>query len=342
MLNSDEYAIPIGSEILVTGANGYIASHVIDILLKMGYMVRGTVRAEKPWLDQYFSEKYGDSVYKSVIIPAFDDVDALREALKDVSGVIHIAMDVTFTSDDPAAVIPWVKRAIGSLLELSAEAKTVKRFVLTSSNSAAHMPTPDVYVRIDENTWNETSAKAMLDESTPPEKKGYHVYATAKTEAERSAWEWVKNNRPEFEFNSVLPDGNYGRILHPEIFGSTMGWLRNVLKGDDGIMRRFPPQWYINVEDTARLHVAALLSPEFKNERIFAFAAPFTWTEIIGILRKLRPDNTLIPDAPENEGRDISEVVLAPRAEQLLKDFFGRPGWVSLEQSILEGLEGME
>ena len=58
------------------------------------------------------------------------------------------------------------------------------------------------------DTWNETSYKTAWDESTPPEKKGYHVYAAAKTEAERSAWEWVKQNRPGFVFNSVLPDGN--------------------------------------------------------------------------------------------------------------------------------------
>ncbi|KAH8432832.1 uncharacterized protein LDX57_010461 [Aspergillus melleus] len=340
MMNSDKYAIPVDSVVMVTGANGYIASHVINILLQLGYRVRGTVRTEKPWLDKYFHERYGDGVYESVVVPALDDPVSLSEAMEGVSGIVHIAMDLSFGSDPSA--LTWVKQATESMLKLAEDKKTVKRFVLTSSNSAAHFPTPNVPVRIDQNTWNETSYKAAWDESTPPEKKGYHVYAAAKTEAERSAWEWVKQNRPGFVFNSVLPDGNYGRILLPEIFGSTMGSLRNVLKGDDTIMRRFQPQWYINVEDTARLHVVALLNPDVKGERIFAFAAPFTWIEIIGILRKLRPDNTLIPDAREDEGEDISDVVLAPRAEQLLRDFFDRPGWVGLEQSIEEGLEGME
>lgn len=49
-----------------------------------------------------------------------------------------------------------------------------------------------------------------------------------------------------------------------------------------------------------------------------------------------------MPDPPENEGRDISEVVLAPRAEQLLKEFFDQSGWIGLEKSIEEGLEGMD
>lgn len=96
----------------------------------------------------------------------------------------------------------------------------------------------------------------------------------------------------------------------------------------------------MNVEDVARLHVVGLLSPNVKGERIFAFASPFNWTEIIGVLRKLRPGNKLIPDPPANEGRDLSDIVLARRAEQLLRDFFGQPGWVGMEESIAGGIKG--
>ena len=37
-------ALPKGSRILVTGINGYIASHVGDQLMSQGYTVRGTAR----------------------------------------------------------------------------------------------------------------------------------------------------------------------------------------------------------------------------------------------------------------------------------------------------------
>ena len=33
------------SEVLVTGASGYIATHIVRILLEEGYRVRGTVRS---------------------------------------------------------------------------------------------------------------------------------------------------------------------------------------------------------------------------------------------------------------------------------------------------------
>lgn len=98
----------------------------------------------------------------------------------------------------------------------------------------------------------------------------------------------------------------------------------------------------MNVRDSARLHVIALLDPNVQSERIFALAAPFNWTEIIGILRKLRPQNMLIPDPQENEGRDLSEIVPRQRAEQLLQEFFGRPGWTSLEETIATGIADLE
>lgn len=101
-------------------------------------------------------------------------------------------------------------------------------------------------------------------------------------------------------------------------------------------------EWFVNVEDTARLHVVALLSPAVKGERIFAFASAFNWTDIINILKKLRPNNHLIPEPPANEGRDLSDIVLSRRAEDLLREFFGQPGWIGLERSIAEGIEGIE
>jgi len=61
-----------------------------------------------------------------------------------------------------------------------------------------------------------------------------------------------------------------------------------------------------------------------------------------GILHKLRPQNKRIPNAPENEGRDLSDVKPSKRAEQLLRSFFGRPGWTSLEESIAAGVEDLE
>lgn len=100
-------------------------------------------------------------------------------------------------------------------------------------------------------------------------------------------------------------------------------------------------EWYVDVRDTARLHVVALLEPTVENERIFAFASPHNLTDVIRILRKHRPQSR-IPHPPIGEARDLSDVKPSMRAEKLLRDFFGQSGWISLEKSLVDGIFGYE
>jgi hypothetical protein len=99
----------------------------------------------------------------------------------------------------------------------------------------------------------------------------------------------------------------------------------------------------VDVRDTARLHIAALLDPTVHSERLFAFAGPYNWNDVIDILKKLRPENKKIPTAPEGEGRDLSDVYKASkRAEQLIRSFFGVKGWISLEDSLAAGIADLK
>ena len=94
----------------------------------------------------------------------------------------------------------------------------------------------------------------------------------------------------------------------------------------------------INVKDTARLHVAALLAPDVESERILAFAYPFNWNDILAILRKLYPDKQF-PNDIEDEPRDLSKLDNS-RGATLLKAF-GRSGFTGLEESIRENTAGL-
>jgi uncharacterized protein YbjT (DUF2867 family) len=88
------YALPPGSRILVTGANGYIATHVVDLLLKRGYRVRGQVRQPRPWLDEFFQGRYG-GLFEPVVLPDLEDQKAVSSVLEDVSGLMLIVRDGT-------------------------------------------------------------------------------------------------------------------------------------------------------------------------------------------------------------------------------------------------------
>ncbi|KAL4879882.1 NAD dependent epimerase/dehydratase [Aspergillus karnatakaensis] len=337
------YILPTDATVLVTGANGFIASHTVDKLLEQGYKVRGTVRNPKPWLNQFFEDKYGKGRFETVIVSDFSNAQCIYDALHGVSGVIHMVGDLSL-STDPNAVIPWVKGAVRTVLEVAIKHSTIRRVVLTSSARACYTPgwAGTSGLTVDENTWNDAAIKAAWDPATPEKEKAYTVYSASKAEAERLAWKWVEENQPHFEFNAVLPDFNVGRTLHPEIFGSTMGYIRTFLQGNPGVFSMAPPKWYVDVEDVARLHLIALLGEKVKSQRIFGFAGSRNWTDYIEALRKLRPNNRLIPDPPKNEGRDGATILPASKAEALLGEFFGRKGWTSFEDSLSAGIEGLD
>ncbi|EKV06512.1 NADPH-dependent methylglyoxal reductase (D-lactaldehyde dehydrogenase, putative) [Penicillium digitatum PHI26] len=333
------FYLPRGSQILVTGANGFIGSNVIHGLLELGFRVRGTVRSPKPWLDEMFRDRFGRDSYESVILANFEDVETLYKVMDGVSGVAHVASDVTLNSN-PEEVVPWVVRATHNVLEAASRHSDIKRVVLTSSAVAVLFAEPNkegIVVR--EDSWNDEAVEQAYNPDTPEHMKGMFSYAASKTEGEKAAWRWMEKNKPNFQFNTVLPFFTIGRILHENIPGSTSGWVSGLAKGDKRIFEVFVPQYFCDVIDIARLHAAALLDPNTISRRLFGYAAPVNLTDIISIVRKLLPNNSLIPDPPVDDGRDRSEVIPAKEAERLLREFCGRKGWTSLEDSIAQGLE---
>lgn len=77
-------AIPKDSIVLVTGATGYIGSHVADQFLEAGYRVRGTTRSvdKAAALEKLWSEKYGSDKVEFVEIKDMAKEGAFDEAVK--------------------------------------------------------------------------------------------------------------------------------------------------------------------------------------------------------------------------------------------------------------------
>ncbi|KAH8811040.1 hypothetical protein F5884DRAFT_830951 [Xylogone sp. PMI_703] len=344
-MSNPNRSIAQGATILVTGASGFIASHIVDNLLADGYKIVGTTRSEKPWLEEFFEKRHGKDKFRSVIIPSLRDSSIWDQYMKDVEGIIHAASDLSY-NPNAQEVIPDMIAINLSILEAAARSSSVKRVVYTSSATAAfpHMlnPADNREMIVNTDTWNDESVRQAWDAETPLEVKGGAVYVASKVEAERAAWKWVEDHKPNFVFNSVLPNMNFGEMLIPEKQMSSMGVTRFLMAGNDLAIKMIPPQWYIDVKDDARLHAIALLDPEVSSERVFACAAPFTWTEVLQVLRSLRPKNDTLPSPPEGEGKVLIKVLPSQRAEQLLQKFYGRKGWTSLEDTLAAGISGLE
>lgn len=68
MSEPTDRVVPRDSIVLVTGANGFLGSHISDQFLHHGYRVRGTVRnlEKNAWLEKHFEEKYGAGRFELV------------------------------------------------------------------------------------------------------------------------------------------------------------------------------------------------------------------------------------------------------------------------------------
>lgn len=351
---SEDLAVPRGSVVIVTGANGYIGSNVVDQLLLLGYRVRGTVRKldKSKWMQPLLDGKYGAGNFELVEVPDMAAPGAFDEVVKGASGFVHVATPV-MQSFDPNEAVPMVVNGILHVLQACCKESGIKRVVMTSSSTAAASPEPNKVFTMDEKTWNTTAVEAAW---APPPYEGLQrrldVYSASKTQSEQAAWKFMEEQKPGFVFNTVLPNANIGNILSVEHQGypSTAGWIRALWDGFEGNkdLQYNPPrelnrglwvdqsltggaEYYINVQDNARVHVGALIFPDVQGERLFSFAYPFTWNDILGIFRKLYPEGKFIDNIPDL-GRDLSKVSNG-RAEELVKRM-GRPGWESLEASV--------
>ena len=77
-------AIPKGSTVLITGVNGYIASHVADQVIAAGYRVRGTVRskAKGELMTEVYEKRHGPGKFESIVVPDMAVAHAFDDAVK--------------------------------------------------------------------------------------------------------------------------------------------------------------------------------------------------------------------------------------------------------------------
>ncbi|OBT65023.1 hypothetical protein VE03_05213 [Pseudogymnoascus sp. 23342-1-I1] len=345
MFEKHEPVLTPGETIIaVTGVSGFVGSHVADQLLDAGYVVRGIMRdgSKNEWASQFFTQKYGPEKFELVTIPRFDEPGAFDATLQGVSGVIHVASNMTFRPD-PHEVIPPTVASTLALLEAASKHESIKRFVLSSSCATVASPEPGVDRVIDKDTWNDSAIEQAW--APPPYNplRGFSVHAASKAQSERDAWQWYHRHKPHFTLNTVLPAMNFGRSLVLEHQGhpSTSGLIAALFNNDAERLRlvlnvyiftQTSQHFCLSVEDNERLHIAALLHPDVSNERVFAYGQPYTWRGMQRLLQKLYPEKAFTPDMADAV-LDGSQIGLAPRTLGLLQDL-GRDGWTGLEEIV--------
>ncbi|GAA5855692.1 hypothetical protein JCM3766R1_003193, partial [Sporobolomyces carnicolor] len=236
--------LPKGSLVLVTGANGFIASHLVEQLLALGYKVRGTTRSAHKL--ENLANKWNKKYPHSFEIAEVKDITvdgAYDQAIKDVAGVAHVASNVSFSPKYDEVVHDAVE---STLVALRAAHKTpsVKRFVLTSSVVAVATPdsSREKGLRVGRDVYNHKTieiAKSLPDDDPT---KGAYVYGASKTQGELAAWQFIKENKPSFDFSAVQPAFCIGEILDADSqSGSTAGFTRDLFTGKSDLVLHLVP-----------------------------------------------------------------------------------------------------
>ncbi|KAJ3547636.1 hypothetical protein NM208_g1419 [Fusarium decemcellulare] len=332
-------AVPKGSTVLVTGANGLLGSHIADQFLEYGYKVRGTVRDvdKNSWLSTVFDKKYGKGVFELFEVSDMASQGAFIEAVKGASIMVHSATVMSFEFDPHKVIPPAVDGALNALVAACAE-PTVQRFVFTSSAMAAntsHPGTPGI--KVTDESWNEDAITKAWAGPPYTIERANDVYAASKALAEQEVWKYYRkhqNERPDLVINTVLPNYNIGRLIDPIHQGFRSSSIMPVLlwKGQvTDLHRTLPRQYSVDYQDTARLHLAAGIFEHVQGERIFGFAHSFCWDMVLELLREIEPEKAFPPNFSSEQ--DPNEIEPRDKAEQLLRDL-GRPGWTSLEESV--------
>lgn len=250
--------------ILVTGASGFIAKHIVAQLLEQGHAVRASVRSRER-ADEVAAAAGGSPGGASRL--SFVELDlgqdrGWAEALAGVDALIHTASPFPLVQPkDPDALIrPAVDGTLRALR--AATSAGVRRVVMTSSVVAVTRTTlPAGRDRYDERDWSDLDGPIS-------------TYGRSKTMAERAAWDFAAGEGRGLELTAINPGfvlgaGRDGR------FGTSLRVVQRMLSGKDPAVPRVGYA-VADVRDIAAMHVRALDRPEAIGKRILG-ASEFLW-----------------------------------------------------------------
>lgn len=226
--------LPKGSWILITGANGFVASHTAKQFLERGFKVRGTVRdlSKSSWLTEDVFKGYAASGdFEMVQVADLGAEHAFDDAVRGMSAVVHVASVGGF-DPNPHNSIPQVIFGVTDLLDSALKESSVKEFVFTSSIAAKAMPTLENTTHIGPDTWNETAVQ--LAWAPPPYDdpvRGMIAYMAGKTEAEKALWKYVAEKKPPFTVNSIYPGAIIGEYLNKKHGETPYAWIKVIYDG---------------------------------------------------------------------------------------------------------------
>ncbi|KAI8282508.1 NADPH-dependent methylglyoxal reductase GRE2 [Colletotrichum sp. SAR 10_98] len=323
--------------LLVTGANGYIGTHVVGLALERGYKVRATARSESSFanLRSTFPEAASSDRLTFAIVPDITKRESYKDALAGVTGIVHTASP--FIVDPKDNEIDLLQPAINGSVAILEAAKQYGAQVKSIANVSSFASVIDLsqgyragYVYT-EKDWN-----PMTYEEAAKTDSGVAAYCASKGLAESAMWKWMGENKDvTFTLANICP---------PWVFGPYLGKLElNRLATSVGLLWKlvgaesvFPTDFAAStdVKDVAQALLNAIERPEAAGER-FIIGTHFDWQTAADILREEVPElKSRVPEGRPGYGQiEETYIIDTSKAEKVL-GIKPTPLEVTLKESI--------
>ncbi|KAJ0385861.1 hypothetical protein COL922a_005566 [Colletotrichum nupharicola] len=288
------------TRVLLTGGSGFIATHILRLLLERGHSVVTNVRNQaKADAIRASNPGFGPERLDFAIVPDVAQPDAFDEAVKSDApseAVIHTASPFTFNVTDIQADLldPAINGTTGILRAIKDGAPSVKRVVITSSFGSMMDISKGLWPdhTYDEKDWNPITLEQAL------ENPGF----ASKTFAEKAAWSFVENESPGFTLSTINPPLVFGPAMQElaslDALNTSNQFIRSFVLGaakkeiSPTTLKRLGTQnpIFADVRDVAFAHVMAMEKEEAGNQRFFITGGYCSNRQIIDIIRKNFPE----------------------------------------------------
>ncbi|BFI41808.1 hypothetical protein AXG93_3791s1100 [Marchantia polymorpha subsp. ruderalis] len=300
----------MGRTVAVTGANGFLASWIVKLLLERGYNVRGTVRNPDN-LDKvrHLLELPGAKerlvLYKANLL----EEGSFHAIFDGVEGVFHVASPVPATMPDDLEnnlLRPALQGTL-TVLEAAKSYKSVKRVVVTSSTAAmfeSEACRENGNAVIDETWWSD-------EEYCRSPQSSLGLYSLSKTLAEKAAWNFAKEKG--LDVVVMNPGVMVGPILQGSVNAST--WI--VMNYLNGSLKKIPNRvfGFLHVKDAALAHIIGFEDPSAEG-RYPLVERTIHAKELAEILRIICP-NCPVPEKCEDNGPPREENYCSDKIKKL-------------------------